>query len=270
MAPTASKKGTRNTARDRRSSSRQSTPLSALGDTAPPTPQAATPQSAIATPSIPKETGYIHTPTAALVSHDDTISALIEKANGSIANKSADPPSARELHALHGKIKETINKFMTRRGEVCDRSMRQLAQKRKERIAMEREQEASRAAAEDAARVKREKEEESEKERERKEKKKSKSAGSGKKRSADEMELDVEEGERQEQKDALPNVGAHGIARQDGVGVNEGECNPCVLVKFAMAVLRPCNHMQVSANTSESQAQNLHHPRSSLHDPLSI
>lgn len=132
------------------------------------------------------------------------------------------------MHALHGKIKETINKFMTRRGEVCDRSMRQLAQKRKERIAMEREQEASRAAAEDAARVKREKEEESEKERERKEKKKSKSAGSGKKRSADEMELDVEEGERQEQKDALPNVGAHGIARQDGVGVNEGECNPHV------------------------------------------
>lgn len=120
---------------------------------------------------------------------------------------------------------------------------------------MERAQEASRAAAEDAARVKREKEEESEKERERKEKKKSKSAGSGKKRSADEMEIDGEDEERQEQKEALPNVGAHGVARQDGVGVNEGEWTSYfLLVTLTTAVLRPCKHMHAlhqSANQYE-------------------
>lgn len=88
--------------------------------------------------------------------------------------------------------------------------MRQLVQKRKERLQIEQERE---MAAADAARVK---EEESERRRVKKEKEKN-----GKKRSAEEMEgVEEESGERG---DSLPSVGAHGVARQDGVGVGEGE-----------------------------------------------
>lgn len=229
MAP-ASKKGSRNPKRDRRSTSRQSTPLSAV-DSAPPTPQTATPTSAAAPPpantGVPKDTAYIHTSTAALVSNDGSIETLINGAgNNAKGGGGSDPPSARELHALHTKIKDTVNRFMAKRGEVCERSMRHLAQKRKERIAMEREQEVARA--EEAARVKKEKEEEeggSERER-----KRGKKGGVGKKRGFEEMEVDEEE-ERKERRDSLPSVGAHGLARQDGVRVNEGMLN-LILFRF--------------------------------------
>lgn len=232
MPSNSRKGGAKHSARDRRSSSRQSTPLSVLGDTAPPTPSAATPTSAapIAAPTsvnLPKETAYIHTSTAALVSTDPSIETLIENANGG-STKNNDPPPARELHLLQKKIHDSVNRFMIKRGEACDRSVRQLAQKRKERIAMEREQEAARAA-EDAARIKRERDEESEKERDRK---KSKKAGHGKKRSADEME--VEANEHGERGDAMPTVGAHGVARQDGVGLNQGTyATHCSFFSFA-------------------------------------
>ena len=242
MAPATKKGSKNNNNRDRRSTSRQSTPLSAI-DSAPPTPQTATPTSAApsSTSMLPKETAYIHTSTAALVSNDGSIETLLNAGNGGAPNsgggagagKNADPPSARELHALHSKIKDTVHKFMTKRGEVCDRSMRQLAQKRKERIAMEREAEAA-----EAVRIKKEEEE-----REREKKKSSKKdrerdrekGGSSKKRSHEEMDVDelAEEGEdggglaaeaksRKERRDSLPSVGAHGVARQDGVGVHEG------------------------------------------------
>ena len=122
------------------------------------------------------------------------------------SNSSKDPPSGKELHALHDRIGNTINKVMVKRGEACDRSMRQLAQKRKERIALEREQE----LAEEAKRIKREKKEK------------------GRKRTAEEMEEEgatpgVSEGGEGGGKTGLPSVGAHGVARQDGVGVHEGK-----------------------------------------------
>lgn len=255
MAP-ASKKGSKNSTRDQRSSSRQSTPLSAI-DTAPPTPQTATPTSAAPpqTPTtMPKETAYIHTSTAALVSNADSIESLLDKSTANIKAAGGDPPSARELHALHSKIKDTVNKFMVKRGEVCDRSMRQLAQKRKERIAMEREQEIARA--EEAARVKREKdEEESERERRRGKGKKGKVL----KRSREEMEVEREdeeeedesERERKERRDSLPSVGAHGVARQDGVGVHEG-----VLMSFSFLDFHLClcgNHVTVILRRSSDR-----------------
>ena len=156
---------------------------------------------------MPKETAYIHTQTSALVSNESSIEALI---NASSSGKGADPPSAKDLHSLYDSIKSTVLKTMSRRGEVCDRGIRLLAQKRKERIAMEREQEAARAE-EEAKKAKAERKK------------------VGKKRSADEMEgveksqakTKVEEIE--EEKGGLPTVGAHGVARQDGVGVGQGE-----------------------------------------------
>lgn len=219
MAPAASKKGSRPAppARDRRSSSRQSTPLSPLaGDSAPPTPLVSTPTSAAAiatantqqTPSPPKDTAYIHTATSSLISSDPAIEMLISR----ISTHPTNPPPAKGLHTLHDRIKDGALKVMTRRSEVCDRSMRQLVQKRKERLQLEQERE---LAAVDAARVK---EEEGERRRAKKEKEKEKN---GKKRSAEEMEGGGED--LKERRDSLPSVGAHGVARQDGVGVGEGE-----------------------------------------------
>ncbi|KXT08388.1 hypothetical protein AC579_7306 [Pseudocercospora musae] len=215
--PPAAKKGSQGKSAknntDRPSLSRHSTPVSALTDASPPTPLTATP-STTAAPStaMPKETPYLRTSTAALISQELSIEAQIEKSSAS-SSKPGDPPSARELHKLHDTIRDTVNRFMSKRGEVCDRSMRQLVQRRKERMQEEREQEAARAAAE-SARVKREQE--------------VGKKGKGtphKKRSHDEMELDDEK-ERKIKADALPSVGAHGLARQDGVGVHQGADAP--------------------------------------------
>lgn len=209
MPPAAARNGSKNNAlaRDRRSSSRQSTPLSTI-DSGPPTPPVVTPSTVAptATSDLPRETAYIHTPTSALVSTDATVLSLIDGSNGTTSKN--DPPSARNLLALHDAIKETVTSFMAKRGEICDRSMRQLAQKRKERQQKEREEE-----AEEAARVKRREDEEAER-------KKNKKAG--KKRSREEMEVDEAEVDKKERRDSLPSVGAHGVARQDGVGVHQG------------------------------------------------
>nr|POE59268.1 hypothetical protein CFP56_24537 [Quercus suber] len=208
MPPTSTKKGAKSAgAREQRSSSRHSTPVSALTDTtAPPTPVMATPTS---TANMPRETAYLHTSTAALISQDPSIETMIDGKSGS---KPGDPPSSRDLHALHDKIRDTVNKFMSKRSETCDRSLRLLMQKRKERIQAEQEEEIARQQDE-AARVKREDEDV-----ERKKVKKP-----SKKRSHDEMDVDEDEEKMKKKKESLPSVGAHGPARQDGVGLHEGE-----------------------------------------------
>ncbi|KAK3049618.1 Transcriptional regulator [Extremus antarcticus] len=247
MAPAASKKGAKaSAARDRRSSSRQSTPLSTPGDnTAPPTPLAGTPTTSAPaaattpTPSLPKETAYIHTATASLVSTDPSIEALIDKFAG------ANPPPAKDLHILHDRIRDGVLKVANKRSEVCDRSMRQLVQKRKERVQQEQEREME----EQAAKVK---EEEGEQRRKKKEK-------VGKKRSAEEIMEGVEvqggeagegSGGKGERRDSLPSVGAHGVARQDGVGLHEGAPappSPVIVPKHDTADL-----MDVADSGSES------------------
>lgn len=206
MAPTVSKKATQPKAR---SVSRHSTPLTEKSPT--PTPGAATPVSiAASNPALPKETLYLKTLTSALISTDSSIEQLIEKSSTSLA-KQGDPPTGRDLRALGETISLTINKFMGKRGEVCDRSMRQLVQRRKERAQAEEEQEAARAE-EERVKVKREEDER------RKEKK-----ALSRKRSHDEMDVDGESQDRKEQRESLPSVGAHGLARQDGVNVHQGE-----------------------------------------------
>ncbi|KAF2768856.1 hypothetical protein EJ03DRAFT_294147, partial [Teratosphaeria nubilosa] len=219
MAPSSSKKGTtsKKAVRDRRSNSRHSTPVSTLTESpAPPTPLAGTPTDSAPAPApapaIAKETAYLKAPTAALANAADDISKLIAHTS----SRNHDPPSAKELHGLHDKIKDTLTQAMARRGEVCDRAMRQLVQRRKERLQLEREQEAARQARDQAAKQERD-------EGERKKAKKDKAVS--RKRSHDEMELDDAKA-REHKRESLPDVGAHGLARQDGVGVHEGAPPP--------------------------------------------
>ncbi|KAK5111607.1 hypothetical protein LTR85_011836 [Meristemomyces frigidus] len=220
MPPTASKKGAGPKAR--RSSSRHSTPVSALterSESAPPTPPTATHTATSAPPppstAVSKETAYLRTFTSAITSADPSIETLIS----GTSSKNSEPPTAKELHSLHDKIKDTVNRFMGKRGEVCDRSMRQLVQRRKERMQIEREAEVERQARELEA--KKRELERAEREKVKREK------GLGRKRSREEMEVDGEGSEeRRLRRESLPSVGAHGLARQDGVGVHEGAPPP--------------------------------------------
>ncbi|KAI7552249.1 hypothetical protein KC331_g2020 [Hortaea werneckii] len=228
----------RSTNRDRRSSSRHSTPVSALTEstTAPPTPLQSTPSAPAASsnappqPTIPRETAYLHTVTASLLpprgeGHHD-IEQLIQ---GTSSRGGAEPPTAKELHGLHDRIRDSVGKSMAKRGEACDRSMRLLVQKRKDRQRREREADADREAQEQVrkrdkndAGAKRERDQErGDREKVKKEVKLSR------KRSHDEMEVDEEGGEdRKEKRESVPSVGAHGVARQDGVGVHDGAQSP--------------------------------------------
>ncbi|KAI7346212.1 hypothetical protein KC354_g14350 [Hortaea werneckii] len=228
----------RSTNRDRRSSSRHSTPVSALTEstTAPPTPLQSTPSAPAASsnappqPTIPRETAYLHTVTASLLpprgeGHHD-IEQLIQ---GTSSRGGAEPPTAKELHGLHDRIRDSVGKSMAKRGEACDRSMRLLVQKRKDRQQREREADADREAQEQVrkrdkndAGAKRERDQErGDREKVKKEVKLSR------KRSHDEMEVDEEGGEdRKEKRESVPSVGAHGVARQDGVGVHDGAQSP--------------------------------------------
>jgi len=90
--------------------------------------------------------------------------------------------------------------------------MRQLVQKRKERLQAEREAEAEREAQELI--IKKE-QEDSERRKVKKEK------ALSKKRSRDEVEVDAEE-EQARRRESLPSTGAHGLARQDGLDLHQG------------------------------------------------
>jgi transcriptional adapter 3 len=221
MAP-ASKKGTgKASARDRRSSSRHSTPMSALTDTTPGTPLAVTPSNTSqSAPALPRETPYLHTPTAYLISADLDLDTLIERSHPP-SLKPHDPPTARELHALHDKIRDKVLKSLEKRGETCERNLRAVVQKRKESAQLEREREAAEQQVA-ADRIKKEREDGS-----------GKSKKTGQKRSHGEVEGS---GDR---KPSVPSVGEHMLARQDGVGVHEGKPVPVVVcreVSFCLEV----------------------------------
>jgi transcriptional adapter 3 len=163
-----------------------------------------------------KETAYLHTPISALVSAEPSIEALIAGTSA----KNTEPPTAKELHGLHDRIRDTVTRFMNRRADVCNKSMRQVVEWRKEK----REQEAERQAREQAAQREQE-------EGERKKVKREKALS--KKRSHDEMAVDGDEEDRERKREQLPDVGAHGLARQDGLGVHAGELG----IYFACAFL---------------------------------
>lgn len=164
--------------RDPRSRSRNTTPLSPGPE---PTP----------TPSIlDGESPYLHTSLAALlVPPNASIEALLEKHSSNGNN----PPSSASLGALHDGIQSVVLAHVASRGAVCDRAMRELVQKRKERERMEAERH-------------RDEHERLDEERRRKK-------INGKKRDRDEMEDETRP----------PTTGAHGLARQDGVDVHMGD-----------------------------------------------
>ncbi|KAK1811939.1 Transcriptional regulator [Friedmanniomyces endolithicus] len=231
MPPTSKKTAA---AKASKPSSRHSTPLTETASTAPPTPLMGTPTPA--TP-VPKETAYLRTPTITLVSSDSSIEQLT---TGTTA-KANDPPSARELFRLHNTIRDSIRTIIAKRGETCDRSMRQLVQKRKERLQAEREAEAEREAHE---LVMKQEQEDSERRKVKKEKVLSK------KRSRDEVEVDAEE-EQARRRESLPSTGAHGLARQDGLNVHQGTPPPASPpVPSGTAVIDP---MDITASPTDSE-----------------
>lgn len=179
MAPQAAKKNNNKGApRERRSRSRNTTPVSTNTDIS-------------VTPTATGESAYLHTSLSSLlVPPNISIEALIEKSS----SNTAQPPSAASLNALHDGILQQVLSHVKARGEVCDRSMRELARKRKERIEAERE---------------REEQERLEEERRKREVKK----------------VVPKKREREDDEDETrpPTVGAHGLARQDGVDVHNGE-----------------------------------------------
>ncbi|KAF4550609.1 Histone acetyltransferases subunit 3-like protein [Elsinoe fawcettii] len=162
--------------RERRSQSRNTTPLSS-----------GTEASSANTP-LTGETPYLHTPLATLlVPQHASIEALIDKHSSGSSN----PPSAAALNAIHDGIQSSVLGHVTTRGTACDGAMRQLARKRKERVELEREREERERMDED---------------RRRRDAKKI----VGKKRDREEMDDETRP----------PAVGAHGLARQDGVDVH--------------------------------------------------
>ena len=165
--------------RDRRSRSRNTTPLSS-----------ATEASSLPAAPLTVESAYLHTPLSSLlVPPDVSIEGLIEKNSSHGPN----PPSAANLDSLHNGIVTQVLSHVNARGQTCDKAMRELARKRKERIEAERE-----LAERDRL----------EEERKRRELKKT----IPKKREREETEDEARP----------PTVGAHGLARQDGIDVHTG------------------------------------------------
>lgn len=158
------------------------------------TPVSATTEASSAPSQPVGESAYLHAPLSGLlVPNAISIESLIEKHS----SNSPNPPSAASLHALHDAITMNVLSHIQRRGDVCDSSMRQLVRKRKDRQEAERE---------------REEQERADEERKKRDLKKV----APKKRDRDEMEEDSRP----------PAVGAHGLARQDGVDVHKGTPPP--------------------------------------------
>lgn len=178
--------------REHRSRSRNTTPLSSGTEASaiiPPPP-----------PPIAGDSAYLHTPlTALLVPHNISIEALID----TYSTNATTPPSAASLNSLHDGIVSQVLGHVSARGDTCNRSMRDLVKKQKERREAERE---------------REERERVEEERKKREVKKVVS----KKRERDETEDETRP----------PTVGAHGVARQDGVDVHMGKMIHCLTISL--------------------------------------
>jgi len=180
MPPNQAAKGknTKAPKRDRRSRSRNTTPLSSSTEaSSQPAP-------------LTGESAYLRTPLSSLlVPPNVSIEGLIEKHSSNVSN----PPAASSLNSLHDGIVSQVLGHVGARGQACDRAMRELARKRKDRVEAEREKE--------------ERERMDEERRKRDTKK-----IIGKKRDREEAEDETRP----------PAVGARGVARQDGIDVHQG------------------------------------------------
>jgi hypothetical protein len=172
MAPVSSKGKGKQAPRDpRRSRSRNTTPVSA-------TSLSMAPEFA-STSSSP----YLHTNLTLSTSLSDT--AVEDILNG--GGTSSNPPSASTLRAIAELVKTQLLNVAQARGETCEKLIRELAVKKKERAERDRQREAEREAEERRRKLKK---------------------ATPKKRDREE--------------DRPLAVGAHGLARQDGVDVHKG------------------------------------------------
>lgn len=171
----AKSRNSKQQSRDRRSRSRNTTPLSSG------------PESSPAPPQLTGESPYLRTNLSSLlVPHNSSIENLIDR----YSSGGNQPPSASSLNAIHDGVQNQVLVHVTNRGTACDRAMRELARKRKERIEAERHRD--------------------ERERLDEERRKREKKMNSKKRDREEMEDETRP----------PAVGAHGLARQDGVDVH--------------------------------------------------
>ncbi|KAJ9646319.1 Transcriptional regulator [Coniosporium tulheliwenetii] len=133
--------------------------------------------------SEPSTSTYIQTPfTHFSIPLDSTVEAIFER-----SGNSKDIPGAASLQAAHEAVKTQLLAHVKERGELCHRVMRELSKKRKERIEQEREKERTDREAEEGR-----------------------------------VKLKKEKRKRETQEERPPAVGAHGLARQDGVDVHKG------------------------------------------------
>lgn len=218
-------RGSKQQNRDRRSHSRNTTPLSSGTETSS------------AAPTVTGETAYLRTLLSSLlVPQNASIEALIDKHSLGSNN----PPSAAALNTIHDGIQSSVLAHVNTRGQACDGAMRQLARKRKERVEFEREREERERMDED---------------RKRRDAKKV----VGKKRDREEME---DEGRP-------PAVGAHGLARQDGVDVHMGDGPSSPPTKVDKADKTEAGSPSASSETSHQPppAQPVAHYQSFGDDP---
>ena len=193
MAPTPAPKSkgkASSSSRDahhRRSRSRNTTPMSA---------------SSLSAVDAPMHSPYLTTSFAAhaIPLSDSPVEDLFE-GHGSSAN----PPSASTLRNIHENIRTQVLNTVKPRGEICERLMRELSHKRKERMERTRQREMDERAAEE---------------------RKKNTAITPKKRGRDDDNT------------RPPAVGAHGVARQDGADNHGGEYHIFNSVSPQLALLR--------------------------------
>jgi transcriptional adapter 3 len=169
MPTPGSAKGKGKAQRDaRRSRSRNTTPLSSSSVSAAATIE-------------PTHTPFLQTPlSGSIVLSDTPIDDLFDG-----SSVSSNPPSAGTLRNITDSVKSQLLNTIKPREEICDRLMRELHSKKKERVERNRQREQQEIAEREAE--------------ERRQK----------------LKVTPKKREREEERPLA--VGAHGIARQDGV-----------------------------------------------------
>lgn len=250
MAPSVGQgsknKGKLQSARDnRRSRSRNTTPTSSVSASV----SLSTAQENISNAYPP----YLQTPLNPAAAFSDTaIEDILNSSNGggssNISNAASlaanpNPPSAAALKAIGDTITSQLCAPMAQRVDTCEKLIRELAGKRKDRAERDRMREQDRSREKERERQRERDQKEKDRERERAERRGSEGAsrnGNGKlKKSASSNSGRGQEGETSEkspvdEKERPMAVGAHGVARQDGVDVHKGK----LILNFSQNILR--------------------------------
>ncbi|KAK4960663.1 Transcriptional regulator [Elasticomyces elasticus] len=191
------------------------------------TPVASTEPSAQSSQAFSATAGtsaYLHTPLATLlVPQNTSIESIFER----YCKPGVDPPPASVLESIHDAVLNQVLSHVKNRGDACDGRMRELARKRKERGDADRDREAA--------------EEKRASERERKK----------------ELSKTGARSEREEDAARPPAVGAHGVARQDGVDLHKDGPSSSPLAK----VRRKSSATSAADSPTSPESITSHQPR---------